>query len=504
MTDAIQQRKVWTGDRQFANTPGFANAPAATAMPEGIETNSPVGRRNAIAEGVLFWLFLAALAWLPFWQGSNDLRAWGVNAMLFPLLAIAYEWFLLSGGRPHPVALRKIAVPAALFLAVVLWIAVQVATSTPRIVHSPLWTMAQDALAAAIAGSVSVDRDLTVQALVRLLTSASVFWLALQFSRDAERANRLIVGIAVICVAYCVYGLFSFAIAPGNFLSAEQRRAAGFVSSTFYNRNNFATYAGLGAIVTLGLLLRLYRRSAVTVGPARLRIAQFIDTTGRGGALHLCGLVIVVVALLLSGSRGGIISALFGGFVLLALTLAHGRKPAGRYEIVVLAAVVVMVVFIGFGDTFLGKIAQQGLGDESRMAIYRLTAGSIVEQPVLGYGYGTFADVFPIFRDRSVDTSGVWLMAHNTYLEVFQGLGVLFGAMLVVSVALLMLRCILGARRRKLQATFPYIAGSVGCLVAANALVDFSLQIQAVTLTFVAVLGAGIAQSESSQLIVHD
>jgi hypothetical protein len=44
----------------------------------------------------------------------------------------------------------------------------------------------------------------------------------------------------------------------------------------------------------------------------------------------------------------------------------------------------------------------------------------------------------------------------------------------------------------------------VAFLVGAQALVDFSLQIQAITLTFVAVLGAGVAQSESSRLAVRD
>ena len=93
----------------------------------------------------------------------------------------------------------------------------------------------------------------------------------------------------------------------------------------------------------------------------------------------------------------------------------------------------------------LGKIAQQGFGDESRMAVYMITMRSILGAPLLGYGYGTFADVFPMFRDQSVSTWGQWQMAHNTYLEVFQGLGLLFGSMLVASVVLLVLRCVKGA-----------------------------------------------------------
>jgi len=50
----------------------------------------------------------------------------------------------------------------------------------------------------------------------------------------------------------------------------------------------------------------------------------------------------------------------------------------------------------------------------------------------------------------------------------------------------------------------PAVATGVAFLVGVHALVDFSLQIQAVTLTFVAILGAGVAQSTNSRQIIGD
>ena len=55
-----------------------------------------------------------------------------------------------------------------------------------------------------------------------------------------------------------------------------------------------------------------------------------------------------------------------------------------------------------------------------------------------------------------------------------------------------------------LRSTVPRVAAAVSFLVGIHALVDFSLQIQAVALTFMAVLGAGVAQSESSRLELKD
>jgi O-antigen ligase len=108
-----------------------------------------------------------------------------------------------------------------------------------------------------------------------------------------------------------------------------------------------------------------------------------------------------------------------------------------------------------------------------------------------------------MFRDDSMSIWSFWDRAHNTYLEVFQGLGLVFGAMLIASVVLLVWECIKGARTRQRDATIAAVAASVSFLVGVHALVDFSLQIQAVTLTYMAVLGAGVAQARDDAQLQH-
>jgi O-antigen ligase len=172
--------------------------------------------------------------------------------------------------------------------------------------------------------------------------------------------------------------------------------------------------------------------------------------------------------------------------------------------ILVVGALLVAASFVFFGDVVAGKISQEGLRDQNRMAVYTIIIRSIFDAPVLGYGYGTFADVFPMFRDQSISTWGKWQMAHDTYLEVLQGLGVVFGSMLMASVSLLVFRCIKGAGTRQMNETLPCVAASVAFLLGMHALVDFSLQMQATTITFMALLGAGVAQSESSRVLLGD
>ena len=111
----------------------------------GVSRVNRLPAEGAIVERVLLWAFIAGLAWCPFWFGSNVLLAWGINAVLFPGLVAIYELSLLIRGERHPVAIKQIKVPAALFAAVVLWILIQNATWTPDWLHHPIWQMTADA-----------------------------------------------------------------------------------------------------------------------------------------------------------------------------------------------------------------------------------------------------------------------------------------------------------------------------------------------------------------------
>ena len=482
----------------------------ARSLLEGHESDASIARiagESAIVERALLWAFVAGLAWCPFWFGGSARIDWGINAVLFPGLVAIYELSLLIRGERHAVAIRQIKAPAALFGAVVLWISLQNATWTPDWLHHPIWQMAADALDQPIDGSISVDRELTNLALLRLITAASVFWIALQLCRNAARANFLLWSIAAITCAYAAYGLAAFALTPGRILWFENRINHGFVHSTFINPDSFAAYAGTGLLIFCALILRLYRNEFASVGGSiRFRIASFIEVTGQKGAVPLGGAFVLLVALLLSGSRGGIAATTVGLFVLVTLTVRPRKQQFAeqREAIIVVGVLLAAATILIFGDIVVGKFAQQGLGDAGRMAVYPIVIRSILAAPVLGYGYGTFADVFPMFRDQSLSTWGKLDFAHNTYLEVLQGLGLVFGLMLVASVSLLVLRCVKGVARRRMNETVPGVAASVAVLLGVHSLVDFSLQIQAIAIAFMALLGAGVAQSESSRVLLGD
>jgi hypothetical protein len=478
----------------WAETLGVAQNPAASP---------PRSRAVAITiEWAFFALLVSGLAWVPFWYGSHALIAWGINAIIFPSLAALYELSLILRGVPRPVAIPRIRLAAALFAAAAVWALVQNATWVPAGWHHPIWQIASDLLGRPVAGSISVDRSLTAVALVRLITAASVFWLALQLSRDVIRARWLIWTVVAISVLYSTVGLFALGFMPNGRVFGELAPSK-FVISTFLNQNTYATFAGIGFLAAIGMTLRLYRRHLSRTGHLlRLQIAALIDTTGGKGALPLILAFVLFTGLLLSGSRGGIFATGLGLLVLFGLNMRRGRQSL-RYEALplifatlVVGALVVGAVFLGLSDVLARRIAADGVYEsQGRMDILLVTIRSILNAPLLGFGYGAFSATFPMFHDKSVAVWIFWDMASNTYLEELQGLGLPFGTMLIASVVVLVWDCLKGARTRQRDATIPAIAASVSFLVGAHALVDISLQIQAVTLTYMAILGVGAAQA---------
>jgi O-antigen ligase len=135
--------------------------------------------------------------------------------------------------------------------------------------------------------------------------------------------------------------------------------------------------------------------------------------------LLLGGAFVVLVALLLTGSRGGVLSTGLGLFVLGLLTFRRGRKRSfGLVAAMELGTLLAAVTLVAFGESFVANLAARGVTDTGRMTIYLIAARSILNAPVLGYGYGAFADIYDVPR-RSIGIRAPGASPH-TYLKVFR------------------------------------------------------------------------------------
>lgn len=452
---------------------------------------------GARLDDVLFALYLAALALVPLFFGSNRLLAWGLNAVAFGGLAAAYEAGLLLSGRSRPVALRRITVPAALFAVLIGWILVQGAQWTPADWHNPLWPLARDALAGAgleVSGSISVTPDESVIGAMRLATIAAAFWLALQLCRDHRRCVLLLRAVAAIGAGYAVFGLVQFAGWPDHVLWEEKRAYAASLTATFINRNSYATYAGLGLVACLALILESHRPAG-----ERMQTASTPERALRAGMARLAALFVITAALLLTGSRAGIVSSACGVAVFAVLAAAMRRGWTSTASLLVPALLVGFAAFAVLGERFAERLAAGG-GLDDRIAVAARVWDAATDVPWTGFGYGSFDLVFPIYREVGMGPPyQYWDKAHNTYVELIFELGfpasLAFAAMVAWIIAGIAVNSV--RRRRAAMASLAALAASAGVLL--HAFLDFSLQIQAVAITFWAMIGAGLARSWSGR-----
>ena len=447
---------------------------------------------------MIFWSLIALVVLAPLPFASVPAWSWGLIACITGILLIAWAARLVIDGETPPVGLHRIWPFALLFGFTLAWAAVQVLPVAPASWHHPLWRSVADTLGHAGDSSISLNPFATRTALVRLLAYGGVFWLSLQYCRSSERAWQAIYAIAIAGLVYSAYGLIVEFSGTKMILWYDKNAYRGDLTSTFVNRNSYATYAGLTLICASGLLLKILSENFGAYAGWREGFRRLLDHVAARASILVVAWIAISMAVLLTHSRGGFISA-FLGMLVLCLTLALTRQVKLRFAVFVTGLVIVAGAFffaLG-GDVTDQRLARTLVQTEERPRVYELTVQAIEAAPLLGTGYGTFEEVFRFYRDPSL--KNFYERAHNTYLENTLELGMPGAAALFLTIGGLSLLTLLGVLRRRRDAIFPCIGFAATTLVASHSLVDFSLQIPAVALTYSLLMGVACAQSFSTR-----
>ena len=264
----------------------------------------------------------------------------------------------------------------------------------------------------------------------------------------------------------------------------------------------------MGALVSLGLVIQQSRSVLqATLGESdREGIRKLSDALAGRLGFDLVLFVLMLVALLATGSRAGITFTLIAALFMLLLygvrVSSKSRSTGGRSAwvlMILMVAVLMLGVFELSGARLVGRLLDQGFDSASRVETYARTVEAIRDYMLLGSGLGTFQDVFPAYRLELSAGRHVWDKAHNDYLELILGLGVPAAILVLLGFILLFYRSVRGFFVRHRDGHYSAIAAAVCILVGLHSLVDFSLQIQANTLVLALLLGLGLAQSKSSR-----
>jgi O-antigen ligase len=432
----------------------------------------PFGSDNPSA--IAFWCIVLGFAAFAVSLSSHELRS-GHFALLggIAFIVLCYCFVLHEQLADHP------------------WIA------TPH----PVWEQASKVLGIPLTPSVSITRGEPFFAVGASLACVLALICGLIVGNDRHRAHQLLQVMAWSGAAYAAYGVLSFLIEPTMILWREKRAYLGSVTGTFINRNTAAAYFGSCAVVWFTLFLDQVRRHLRTGPIVWKKVPQrILSKAPRAIVVSFSMLFVCLMAMFLTGSRGGVVLSLFALIITFTVFFRNDLPRRTGVWIALGGGVAVALVLLQFmGGVVSNRFDVQGLADEGRFAAYRSTLRMIADHPWFGTGLGTFAWSFPAYRSPDVSMWGVWDIAHNTPLELASEVGLPLAGAVCLGWVVMLAVLIRGIRTRRRDVIIPLAAFAVTTIAVLHSCIDFSLQIPGYSIVVFALVGAGLSQSFGSK-----
>ena len=383
------------------------------------------------------------------------------------------------------------------------WIAFQILPMPISALAHPVW---DELIALGLHDQrhVSISPARTVAAIPSLVLPFLVFATMLilcQTPGDARFGWTLLAGIGA-AVAVISLGLHFFF--PETFFFTDVQSSRGTrLSGVFINSNMTASLLGMSAFALAGVLFYHWdnrkpaSRDALRAAPG--------NTLPVLPILLAFGLFLLIIALIITRSRAGVTLGIV--FLTLAMIVYAMTRPAragsglGTVPPLYrggLAGLGGLAVLLAFGEPIFLRFDATS---DARVCVWAATWAAFLDHPVTGSGFGTFAEMFPRYRDPDcLGTSGVWLRAHNSYVEFLAGFGMAAVVVLSLCIAVLWRSLRHGVRVRKTMKPYPIFAlGALG-FVAGHSFFDFPLQIPGISAYFAALMGAGCAISMAERV----
>ncbi len=442
------------------------------------------------------WSLIVIVAVAPLPLGSNRPLAWSLLSLEVGVLLVLWSIHHLWTGQALPVSVKRIRAPLVLFGVTCSWVLIQLVPNIPFGLAHPAWQELNVFFGSDVPERITIDPDQTMTFLLRWFAYAGIFWLALQLGRDRAGAKIALGAFAAVAAAYALYGLVALFALGDTLLLYDKWASRGAATSTFVNRNSYATFAGLGVIAATALIMSSRPRHSVPTFFSRERLYDLLSHGFTVSTFGYLSFFLAATALLLTGSRAGALST-FAAFLVLVWGLTRGAKA--RPNIVGFAIFLTVVVgIVSFSGGFLGDRLARG-GNVLRAENFPQAANAIEDHALLGSGLGSFPQIFPLYRDSGALRDRHIAKLHNTYLESALELGLPAAVCLTLAIGLLAWQCWRGMSTRSRDGHFPAMGLAASVLVALHAFVDFSLQIPAIVVAYMFLLGIAVAQSFSSR-----
>lgn len=344
----------------------------------------------------------------------------------------------------------------------------------------PLW-QGSDGASLGEWRTLSIVPHETAKGLAMLISYGVLFLVAVQRIDSVADVARFLRWLGISATAMAVFGLVQLFTANGNyfwFYEHPYRTTVGYLCGSFMNRNHFASFLVLGVVPLAAWLIESLRDNANPSGKERAASARAMSIVPLviGGAL-----AIVIFAIVLSLSRGGILALLtalvVGGAIYARFGLVDSKQCAA---VLGLAVVVVSLLSVYGYDIVARRLSSLTQGSmeaidnsHGRRQIWAANIAAFRDGGLLGAGVGAHRMIYPVYLPRSFPTE--YTHAESGYLQVATETGVV-GVVLLLSALGLCVSWCARMLRQVCEAEQGLWAGAICAGLAASAvhsIVDF-------------------------------
>ena len=306
----------------------------------------------------------------------------------------------------------------------------------------------------------------TLSQLLLYVSYGILCFLLVQTLTRSRDVRMLSTAVAIYGPAMALFAVLQNLSAPNKLYWLKAPRFGGWIYGPYVNHNH---YAGL-----MEMLIPV---------PLVFAFSHFGNLRKRWIAASAAAFMAATI--FLSGSRGGMIAFAVEIAIFLALVFRERQKQnamllLGGFLVISLA----MIAWTGAREVkariaTLASDKHSDLASDIRLQIDRDILSMTKQRPIMGWGQGTFADVYPRFRSFYADA--VVNAAHNDFLQVFTETGILGCGIMLWFLAITLRNALRKSAKwtSNLNGTVAVAAllGISGILV--HSLVDFNIQIPA-------------------------
>ena len=362
----------------------------------------------------------------------------------------------------------------------------------------------------------SVNPAATRKHLVDLVLATSFFLLAANLLTDRRSITWMLVAIAAVGVCLSVFGIVQDLSFSGRIYGVYELLYGGDPFGPFVNGNNAAGYLLITLSASLffvasqmfawsrkqdkynkvqhGLVTGDWSEPKKSIFRSLLECIAFLQPKH---LYFLSMLALIIAGILMTLSRGGMVSLVVLLFVVFALIARTNWKFSLALVILILVGGVSLVLYVDRSTDVAGEIetlANVASAGELRMLHWNDALNFASENILWGVGSGTYRYVSPSFQ--TFHYPRVFAHAESVYVETLVEMGIFGIALLLLAFVMLFYYCLVLLKR---DSAFDRSLGIVGlgCLMsqAAIAFLDFGLYQVPNSITMATVMGMVAARS---------